>query len=189
MIMIFMVMNENSKLVSEAQSQLETVQQENIEQAGEIDELSVELAEALAMLDEGDLGEILEQLESAESRLEAYQAIDDEVIILNVELRNNSNNTIRYLTYNKVADPDSGVRIEIRNNTDRDRAINNLIMFISECTQSVDIDSTVVRIIFSYDTNKVYNQDFEAIDATLKDAESKANSGNFRYRAKPDSLG
>ena len=39
MIMIFMVMSENSKLVSEAQSELGAVQQENVEQAGQIDVL------------------------------------------------------------------------------------------------------------------------------------------------------
>lgn len=69
MIMIFMVMNENSKLVSEAQNELSIVQQENIEQAGQIDELSAELAEVLAMLDEGELGNMLERLKNTESRL------------------------------------------------------------------------------------------------------------------------
>ena len=81
-IMIFMVMNENSKLVSEAQNELSTVQQENIEQAGQIDELSAELAEALAMLEEGNLDEILGKLENAESRLEAYEAINDEMCLM-----------------------------------------------------------------------------------------------------------
>ena len=59
MIMIFMVMNENSKLIEEKQDTLETVQQENIEQAGEIDELTAQLAEALGKLEEGDFEEIL----------------------------------------------------------------------------------------------------------------------------------
>ena len=131
MIMIFMVMNENSKLVSEAQSKLGAVQQENIEQAGKISELSAELTEALAMLDEGNLDELFQRLESAESKLEAYQALDDEIIILNVALSNNSNNSIRYLSYGKVADPNGENRIEIRNDTDRSRAERNLRMFIA----------------------------------------------------------
>ena len=148
MIMIFMVMNENSKLVSEAQSKLGAVQQENIEQAGKISELSAELTEALAMLDEGNLDELFQRLESAESKLEAYQALDDEIIILNVALSNNSNNSIRYLSYGKVADPNGENRIEIRNDTDRSRAERNLRMFISENTQNIDTNSTVVRIVF-----------------------------------------
>ncbi len=185
MIMIFMVMSENSKLVSEAQSELGAVQQENIEQAGQIDELSAELAEALAILNEGDLGEILERLEKAENKLEAYQAIDDEVIVINVKLRNNSNNSIRYLSYSKVSDPDSENQIEIRNDEDRDRAGRNLRVFISECTQSIDASLTVVRIVFSYDPSKIYLKDFETIDTALRDAEAQANNENFRYRVNP----
>lgn len=185
MIMIFMVMSENSKLVSEAQSELGAVQQENVEQAGQIDELSAELAEALAMLNEGDLGEILEKLEKAENKLEAYQAIDDEVIVINVKLRNNSNNSIRYLSYSKVSDPDSENQIEIRNDEDRDRAGRNLRVFISECTQSIDASLTVVRIVFSYDPSKIYLKDFETIDTALRDAEAQANNENFRYRVNP----
>lgn len=182
MIMIFMVMNENSKLVSEAQNELSTVQQENVEQAAQIDELSAELAEVLAMLDEGNLDELLQRLESAESKLEAYQALDDEIIILNVALSNNSNNSIRYLSYGKVADSNSENRIEIRNDTDRSRAERNLRMFISENTQNIDTNSTVVRIVFSYDPDKIYIKDFEMVDTALRDAEIQANSGNFRYR-------
>lgn len=185
MIMIFMVMSENGKLVSEAQSELGAVQQENIEQASQIDELTAELAEALAMLNEGDLGEILEKLEKAENKLEAYQAIDDEVIVINVKLRNNSNNSIRYLSYSKVSDPDSENQIEIRNDEDRDRAGRNLRVFISECTQSIDASLTVVRIVFSYDPDKVYIKDFEIVDTALRDAETQANNGNFRYRVNP----
>lgn len=182
MIIIFMVMNENSKLVSEAQNELSTVQQENVEQAAQIDELSAELAEVLAMLDEGNLDELLQRLESAESKLEAYQALDDEIIILNVALSNNSNNSIRYLSYGKVADSNSENRIEIRNDADRNRAERNLRMFISENTQNINTNSTVVRIIFSYDPDKVYIKDFEMVDTALRDAEIQANSGNFRYR-------
>ena len=171
MIMIFMVMNENSKLVSEAQSKLGAVQQENIEQAGKISE--------------GNLDELFQRLESAESKLEAYQALDDEIIILNVALSNNSNNSIRYLSYGKVADPNGENRIEIRNDTDRSRAERNLRMFISENTQNIDTNSTVVRIVFSYDPDKVYIKDFEIVDTALRDAETQANNGNFRYRVNP----
>ena len=81
-------------------------------------------------------------------KLEAYQALDDEIIILNVALVNNSNNSIRYLSYGKVADPNGENRIEIRNDTDRSRAERNLRMFISENTQNIDTNSTVVRIVF-----------------------------------------
>ena len=90
-----------------------------------------------------------------------------------------------YLSYGKVADPNGENRIEIRNDTDRSRAERNLRMFISENTQNIDTNSTVVRIVFSYDPDKVYIKDFEIVDTALRDAETQANNGNFRYRVNP----
>ena len=199
MIMIFMVMNENSKLVSEAQSELGTIQQENIEQAGKIDELSAELADALAMLDEGDLGEILERLENAESKLEAYQAINDEVIVLNVELRNNPTNTVRYLTYGKVSDSNHVGEHSWRGtddpnyekeNDDPDfrSAINSLKVFVNDYVEQVLNDesrATIVCVVLSYDPANVYQAPFLAVDEVLRDAESKVSIGNLRYRTSP----
>ena len=132
MIMIFMVMNENSKLVSQAQNELGTVQEKNAEQAAKIDELSTELADALEMLDEGDFDEILERLKRAESRLDAYQAIDDEFIILNIGLANNSNNTIRTLTYGETANPETIVNKPCNSQMVFNTACNNLKVLISD---------------------------------------------------------
>lgn len=202
MIMIFMVMNENSKLVSEAQSELGAVQQENVEQAGQIDELSAELAEALAMLDEGDLGEILKRLENAESKLEAYEAINDEVIVLNIKLRNDPTDTIRHLTYGKAADADHSVehswqgtdnpKYEKENDDPNFRsAINSLRVFINDYVEQVlnsDSKSPIVCVVFLYDTNHVHQRPFEAVDEVLRDAEAKVSNGNFRYQIKPVSL-
>ena len=188
MILIFMVMNENSKLVSEAQSELATVQQESIEQAGKIDELSAELTEALAMLDEGNLGEVLERLKNAENRLEAYETINDEIVVLNVELKNSANNAIRTLTYGNAASPDSIVSKRSNSDSAFNEACNNFKVFVSDYVRQVlndDKNSEIVCIVFSYDPNKVYHDDFEAIEIALKDAEARANSGNFRYRTNP----
>ena len=180
-IMIFMVMNENSKLVSEAQNELSTVQQENIEQAGQIDELSAELAEALAMLEEGNLDEIL-------GKLEAYEAINDEIIVLNVELTNSANNALRTLTYGNAANPDSVVSKRSNSDSAFNEACNNFKVFVSDYVGRVlndDKNSVIVCVVFSYDPNKVYYDDFTAIEEALKGAESRANSGNFRYRTNP----
>lgn len=188
MIMIFMVMNENSKLVSEAQNELSIVQQENIEQAGQIDELSAELAEVLAMLDEGELGNMLERLKNTESRLEAYEAINDEIIVLNVELTNSANNAIRTLTYGNAANPDSLVSKRSNSDSTFNEACNNFKVFVSDYVGRVlndDKNSVIVCVVFSYDPNKVYYDDFTAIEEALKGAESRANSGNFRYRTNP----
>lgn len=188
MIMIFMVMNENSKLVSQAQSELSTVQQENAEQAEKIDELSTELADALEMLDEGDFDEIFERLKRAESRLDAYQAIDDEFIVLNIGLANNSNNTIRTLTYGETANPETIVNKQCNNDIVFNTACNNLKVFISDYVEQVlndDSNSVVICVVFSYDQYKVYQRDFEVIKAILEDAEARASNSNFRCRINP----
>lgn len=202
MIMIFMVMNENGKLVSEVQSELGTIQQENIEQAGKIDELSAELADTLAMLDEGDLSEVLERLKNAENKLEAYQAINDEVIVLNVELRNNPTNTVRYLTYGKVSDSnhvgehlwrgtDNPNYEKENDDPDFRSAINSLKVFVNDYVEQVLNDKSgaiIVCVVLSYDPVNVYQTPFLAVDEVLKEAEAKVPNGNFRYRTSPISL-
>lgn len=179
MILIFMVMNENSKLVSEAQNELSAVQQENIEQADQINELSAELA----MLNEGSLDELLQRLESAESRLEAYQALDDEVIILNVKLENKANNSIRSLSFGEVADPNSKQKYNLQNDNERDRAYSNLRAFIHTYISSSSSSSMIVRVVFSYDSDNVFEKDFKEIDAILEVADTWAdNNVNFEYK-------
>lgn len=189
-------------MVSEVQSELGTIQQENIEQAGKIDELSAELADALAMLDEGDLSEVLERLKNAENKLEAYQAINDEVIVLNVELRNNPTNTVRYLTYGKVSDPNHVGEHSWRGtdnpnyekeNDDPDfrSAINSLKVFVNDYVEQVLNDKSgaiIVCVVLSYDPVNVYQTPFLAVDEVLKETEAKVPNGNFRYRTSPISL-
>lgn len=104
MIMIFMVMNENNKLIKEQQGMLDAAQQANVEQAGEIDELTAQLAEALGKLEEGNLKELLDRLQTAETMLDGYQAMDEVVTVISVNLENRSNNAIRYLSYGTTTD-------------------------------------------------------------------------------------
>ena len=182
MIMIFMVMNENSKLIEETQDTLETVQQENIEQAGEIDELTAQLAEALGKLEEGDLEEILDRLQSAESILEGYRSIDDVITVINISLENRYNN-IRYLTYG--ASVDTPITKPIRTEDEFNQAVNKLRVFISDYTKQISdsvSDSPTIYVVFSYDPNKIYQRDYEQIISLLKAVEARVNNSNFRYR-------
>lgn len=187
MILIFMVMNENSKLVSEAQNRLETARQENVEQADKINTLSTELDRTRELLDEEDPDGVRDRLRIAEDQLGAYQALDDEIILLNVTLRNNSNNSIRYLTYSRVSEPENEKKSLIRSVEDRNRTDRNLRMFLAECVQranegTVDGNQSVVRAIFFYDPDRVYAKDVEMVDAVLKDLENDCE--NFGYRIK-----
>lgn len=197
MIIIFMVMKENSKMIVDKQNEINAAQTVTSEQAGiisdlngKVDDLSDKLAEAQGKLDEGDTEELLEKLQAAESKLESYKAIDDVVIVLNIRLENKYNNTVRCLTFGKVSEKPSVV--ENRTDEDFEVTVNKLKVFISEYITKVleDKDNqTIVYVVFTYDSHKVYQRDYEAVGDALKDAEIKANSGNFRYRINPTDNG
>lgn len=195
MIMIFMVMAENSKLIAEKQTALQSAQLENsammseIEELhGQLDGLSAELLEALGKLGEGDLEELLQRLRSAESRLDSYEYIDDVVIVVDIELENKYSNTVRYLSFGSSLGEDSRSICEIRSDEDLRTAINRLKVFVSEYAAMItgdDSNSTIVYAVFSYDTENVFQDDYAAVDKALSDIEIRVNSGNLRYRLNP----
>lgn len=196
MIMIFMVMAENSKLISEKQSELDAAQIENSEMDNRLDELqgkldgiSDELAEALGKLDEGSIEELLDRLHKAESRLDAYEYMDDVVIVLNIGLENKYENTVRYLSFSNSANSASdNVLCEIHDTEELSAAINRMKVFLSEYTSKAandETNSTIAYMIFSYDTRTVFQDDYAAVDRALCELEAKANSGNVRYRLNP----
>lgn len=193
MIIIFMVMKENSRVIGEKQNALNAAQQVNSEQAGEIGELSgrlddleLQLADAEEKLEGGTADELREKLKAAENKLESYKAIDDVVIVLNIGLENNYNNSIRTLTYGKVSE--ASTVLQNRSNDEFEVSLNKLKVFVTDYITKVldDKDNqTIVYVVFTYDPHKVYERDYEAVGDALKDAERKANSGNFRYRINP----
>lgn len=202
MIIIFMVMKENSKMIVDKQNAINAAQQLNVEQAGTIDDLTDLIAdlssqlnnaenrldEAEGKLNEGSVEELLDKLHAAESKLESYMAVDDVVVVLNISLENRYNNTVRCMTYGKSA---YGAKSEVsENHTDGEFevSLNKLRVFISEYITKVIDDKdnqTIVYVVFTYDPHKVYQRDYEAITEALTDADIKANNGNFRYRINP----
>lgn len=196
MIMIFMVMAENSKLISEKQSALDAAQNELAENSAALGELqnetnslSAELDETLGKLDEGNAEELLEKLQAAESRLDAYKYMDDIVIVLNIGLENKYSNTVRCLSFSNSAElGETQTVIEIRNDGELTEAVNRMRVFLSEYTQQAANDesgSTIAYMVFSYDTRTVFQDDYAAVDRALNELEHKANSGNVRYRLNP----
>lgn len=183
MIMIFMVMNENSKLVVQAQGELVTVQQENAKQAAELDNLTAQLSEALAKLGEGNREELLDRLQVAETMLDGYQAMDEVVVVISVNLENRSNNsnTVRCLTYGSSANPDAFKVHYANKNNDKEfnSAVNEFRVFLSDCIRqasSGDATGPAVHIVFSYNPGKVYQHDFNMIDEAIS---SKINSAYY----------
>lgn len=179
MIMIFMVMTENSKLITEKQSTVDEVNQQN-------KELSVQLTEAQARLEEGSVSELLERLQKAESKLESYEYMDDVVTVINIQLENRYGNTVRCLTFGTTYDSQNSDEqiIEIRDSEELPAAINKMKVFIHNYISEVNLndDSAIVYMVFTYNPSKVYQDDYAAINEALNAAEIRANSGNVRYR-------
>lgn len=193
MIIIFMVMKENSRMIVDKQNALNAAQQVNTEQAGAISELSgklddleAQLVEARDKLGEGGREELLEKLHAAENKLESYKAVDDVVIVLNIGLENNYNNSVRRLSFGRVSE--EAQAFDNRSNDEFAVSVNKLKVFVNDHITKVLDDKenqTIVYVVFTYDSHKVYERDYEAVGDALKEAERKANSGNFRYRINP----
>lgn len=184
MIMIFMVMGENSKLVGETQSELKTAQEEKSQLQIEYDDTYKKLQEALGELEEGDLQEVLKKLRENESKLNAYEYMNDVVTVINIELKNNTNNTVRYLTYGDPSDHDAEQsQCDIRSNDDLKIAIDKMKVFIHDYKSKSDID--ILYVIFSFDPENVFQDDYAEINEALKKIENVSESSNFRYRVNP----
>ena len=194
MIMIFMVMAENSKLIAEKQSALDSARQENSEMSVELDELgsefdkvSEELELALGKLREGNAEELLQKLNEAESKLAGYEYMNDVIILINVELENKYNNAVRCLSFGSSADGETST-FEIKTDEEFNTAVNSLKVYVNDCLSQITEDetnSTIAYMVFSYDPEKVFQNDYAAIDSALKNIELKKNNGNIRYRLNP----
>lgn len=179
MIMIFMVMNENSQLVVQAQDELASAQLQNADQGKKLDDLTDQLAIALAQLGEGDREELLRRLHDAESQLNSYQAMDKVVTILTVELKSLPNNTRRWLTYGKG---DNLRTEEIRNDNEFDKVVNALTVYINDCKpQSQESVSNLptVYVVFSYNPYEVRYNDVQTIRNRVRNV---TDDGKFIYR-------
>lgn len=184
MIMIFMVMAENGKLITEKQSSLDSVNSENQELAGRVDKLEAELGEAQAKLDEGSYDELLERLQIAESKLESYEFMNGVVTVINIELENKYDHTVRFLTFgNAASEADSRV-CEIRGSRDLADAVSRLKVYIHDHISDVSekVDSPIVYMVFTYNASNVFQDDYAAVNDALSDAEIRAANGNVRYR-------
>lgn len=187
MIMIFMVMTENSKLITEKQDTLEEVTSKNTELSETLDDIRQKLTEAQGKLDEGAVEELLERLQKAESKLESYEYMNEVVTVINIGLENHYANSVRTLTFGTTYDSQNSDEqmFEIRSSEDLSAAVNSMRVFIHEYISkaiAADENSVIVYMVFTYNPAKVYQDDYAAVNEALKQAEIRANSGNVRYR-------
>lgn len=189
MILIFSVMIQNAKLVEANNQKITEVEAENAsmeEKLKEMSGISEELATALGKLDEGDLDSLLEQLHSAENKLDTYEYMDDIIVVFNVGLENRYNNTIRSLTYGIGSDESTkNFNVKRTSKEDWDSAMNSLKLAVNEFVKNEMTQNSkdkYVYIVFSVDPMKVYSSDFKDIDDVLKGVEMKYGMEEVRYQ-------
>ena len=184
MIMIFMVMTENGKLITEKQSSLDSAVLENEKLEEKLGETTATLDEALAKLEEGSYEDLLERLQIAESKLESYKFMESVVTVINIELENKYNHAVRYLTFGDAASESDSRAFEIRSDDDLENALNRLKVYVADHTADVTDrpDSPIVYLVFTYDSANVYHDDYIAVHNALSDAEMRVSGGNVRYR-------
>jgi len=188
MILIFAVMIKNSKLVEAGNQEVSELQKENAamqDNLAEYEGLSEELANALGKLEEGDLETILEKLHNAENQLNAYEYMDDIVIVYNVGLENRYNNTSRCLIYGGATDEDYKESNVKRSDTAKwDREIMNLKLYLSEYIDKdlqENAEDKYIYLVFSVDKSKVYSNDYDDVEKVLMEFETEYD-GKVRYR-------
>lgn len=184
MILIFAVMIENTNLATNLKNELDKTKAENEALQGEYIKLSEELQDALSKLDEGDLDSILEQLSKDESRLDAYDHLDEAVEILNVSLERRSRDGTRVIIYGYGVNDASSVRVEI-SKTDKDKwqsEINKFRVFIDDHIEKIvdENKDKVICIVFTADNDKVYSNDYKDIKDSIYEIMNK-NEGASIY--------
>lgn len=189
LILIFLVMKENSALVDEKQQLLEALRQENTVQSGEIDALNEEIGALTARLDEatqqlqmGDRETLSAQLKAAEGQLQSYRAMEDIVTVLTVRLENSADNAVRSLTFGRFG---ALTELEAQSDAEFRTAVNRLRVFLSDqARQPADGGAApeIVYIVFTYDVDKVYQRDFAAVEAVLKDIAARTEHTDLRYQ-------
>ena len=189
LILIFLVMRENSALVDEKQQLLEALRQENTAQADEIDALnseintlSIRLDEAMEQLQTDGRETLSAQLKAAEGQLQSYQAMEDIVTVLTVRLENSADNAVRCLTFGRFG---ALTELEAQSDAEFKTAVNRLRVFLAgQARQPADGAAApeIIYIVFTYDADKVYQRDFAAIEAVLKDIAAQTDHTDLRYQ-------
>lgn len=189
LILIFLVMKENSALVAERQALLESLRQENTAQAGEIDALNGEIDTLTARLDAaleelqmGDREALSTRLQATENQLQSYQAMEDIVTVLTIRLENSADNTVRRLSFGRFG---ALTDLEAQSDAEFGTAINRLRVFLADQARQPangDAAPEIIYIVFTYDVDKVYQRDFAAVEAVLKDVAARTDHTDLRYQ-------
>ncbi len=188
LILMFVVMVQNTKMFEKATSAHDDtyqsyaeLQQEYEELKKKYDSLSDELKDALAKLDEGELDELLARLEKAENKADALSHVNEVVKVINISLTNSASGAVQYLEYG-YADSEASV-YEFSSADERNVVMDRLTVTLDKwVTESLQQDDAMVYIVFSYDKDEVYFTDRIKVQNIIDKIEDNDRSGRVRCK-------
>ena len=186
MILIFAVMIKNTEMAKTSSQEASRLQEENVAMKDDLakyEEIKKELAEAQEKLAEGGLETTLEKLHNAEKQLNAYQYMDDVVIVYNIVLENH--NTTRNLSYGLASDENMTVHsVERDADSEWNYAVASLKMDLEEFIEKElkdNAEDKYIYLVFSSDKENVYERDYDDIEMILQNYEV-TNGGKVVYK-------
>jgi hypothetical protein len=169
MILIFAVMINYSDVAAENKEKYEEAQAE------------LELAQD--QLAEGGTEELLMEIAAAEGRAEAYEYLDNLVVIVNVSLVNKGDNRYRVLSYGIGSERGYSSRWISR---DDETAFNKELIQLKDYLYrniSEAEDYALIYIVFSYDSQSIYGDDCDLLNEILRE---KTEMGDNIYFCEND---
>ena len=159
MILIFAVMINYSNVTAKTEEDYKQTAEELEALTAEHESTLAELELAQTQLAEGNVESMLRDMAAANSRQNAYEYMDDMIVIVNVTLENYSDNKYRVLSYGvgSVLGLSSGP-VARDDATTFEQEINRMEDFLYTQIYNSDPD-TPVFIVFSYDGDNVYYDD------------------------------
>jgi biopolymer transport protein ExbD len=172
MILIFAVMINYSNVTAQTEEDYKQASEELEALSEDYDIALRELELARAELADGDIETLLANVSAANSRQEAYEYLDEMIVIINVKLENYDDNKYRILSYGvgselgTASDP-----IAREDSTAFDRQLNRLEDYLYTEVNNAAPDAPVF-IVFSYDPDNVYYDDCNRLITLLRDKKS-----------------
>ncbi len=179
MILIFAVMINYSNVTAQTEEDYKQASEELEALSEDYDIALRELELARAELADGDIETLLANVSAANSRQEAYEYLDEMIVIINVKLENYDDNKYRILSYGvgselgTASDP-----IAREDSTAFDRQLNRLEDYLYTEVNNAAPDAPVF-IVFSYDPDNVYYDDCNRLITLLRDKKSLRDSVFF----------
>ena len=148
MILIFAVMINYSNVTAQTEEEYKHASEELQALTEEYDNVNAELELARAELAEGNIESMLRDMAAANSRQNAYEYMDDMIIIVNVTLENKSDNKYRVLSYGvgSVLGLSSGP-VARDDETTFEQEINRMEDFIYSQVYNSDPDTPVFIVL------------------------------------------